>query len=291
MFDYKLLESLERIAALRSFEAAAQELNITQSAISQRITNLEQRVGSILVQRGKSLSLTPTGQALANHVIKVKQMELELKHLMSDSVQSHPLKIVVNADSLATWWFKATKDFNQQHDVMFDIMIEDQSEGLKHLEEGIVLGCLCSSDKPLNGTRCYALGHMEYRFYCTEDFYQRYFAKRDLSIALEHAPAVIFGASDKLHKQALQQWGFHANYPYHICPSSEGLVHMVQHSQGYGLLPVLQAEPIMEQLVDIFPHNTGIQVPLYWHYWQQSGSVLDKLSTLLASNKTKELIF
>ncbi|WP_086981959.1 ArgP/LysG family DNA-binding transcriptional regulator [Vibrio aphrogenes] len=290
MFDYKLLESLERIGALKSFEAASQELNITQSAISQRITNLEQRVGSILVQRGKTLSLTATGQALANHVIKVKQLELELKHLMNDSVKPHALKIVVNADSLATWWFKATKEFNLTHDVMFDIMIEDQSRGLKHLEEGLVLGCLCSSDKPLNGTRCYFVGNMEYRFYCAHHFYQRYFTHPDRQHSINQAPAIIFGSADKLHKQTLQQWGYQTHYPYHICPSSEGLAHMVTNGQGYGLLPVLQAEPFNEQLVDIFPDQPGIQVPLYWHYWHQSGSVLDKLSQLLVGERTKGLI-
>ena len=61
MFDYKLLESLERIGALKSFEAAAQELNISQSAISQRITHLEQRIGCILVRRGKSLFFNAHG--------------------------------------------------------------------------------------------------------------------------------------------------------------------------------------------------------------------------------------
>ncbi len=290
MFDYKLLESLERIGALKSFDAAANELNITQSAISQRISSLEQKVGAILVHRGKALSLTETGQALANHVIKVKQLELELSHVMDDMTKQHAIKIVVNADSLATWWFPAIQHFSQQHGVMFELMIEDQSEGLKHLEEGLVLGCLCSSEKPLNGTRSYFLGNMEYRFYCTHDFYQRYFSTHDRHAELSHAPAVIFGSSDKLHKQSLQQYGCNQTYPYHICPSSEGLVHMVLNGQGYGLLPLLQAEPFTDQLVEIFPQQDGVQVPLYWHYWHQNGSLLEKLSNVLVSSNVQRLI-
>ncbi|MCF7353523.1 ArgP/LysG family DNA-binding transcriptional regulator [Vibrio sp. CK2-1] len=294
MFDYKLLESLERIAALKSFEAAAQELNISQSAISQRITNLEQRVGAILVQRGKNLTLTPTGQNLVNHAMKVKQLEFELHHLLGEDGVSHPLKIVINADSLATWWFKATKDFHQQHNVMFDILIEDQSEGLKHLEEGLAMGCLCSSNKTLSGIRCEYLGSMEYRFYCSPDFNKRYFqtsqSEQDLADILQIAPAVIFGADDKLQKQQFQKWGLPTQFPYHICPSSEGLADMILNGQGYGLLPVIQAQPFAAQLVDIFPEREGIEVPLYWHYWHQTGSVLNKLSDVLVGEKTKGMI-
>lgn len=294
MFDYKLLESLERIGALKSFEAAAQELNISQSAISQRITNLEQRIGSILVRRGKSLSLTPTGQALAEHVIKVKQLELDVNHLLNINQHAHQLKIVVNADSLATWWFKATEHFYQQYNVMFDILIEDQSEGLKHLEEGLAMGCLCSSDKPLAGTRCEYLGTMQYRFYCSASFHQRYFSEvhsfEEQHARLSKAPAVIFGADDKLQKQQFQKWGFNENFPYHICPSSEGLADMIVNGQGYGILPIIQAAPFTDKLMDMFPEREGILVPLYWHYWQQSGSLLEKLSNVLVSDNVQKLI-
>lgn len=294
MFDYKLLESLERVAALKSFEAAAQELNITQSAVSQRISNLEQRVGAILIQRSKNLTLTPMGQELVNHAIKVKQLELELHHVLGEDGVSHPLKIVINADSLATWWFKATESFHQQHNVMFDILVEDQSEGLKHLEQGLAMGCLCSSNKPLAGIRCEYLGSMEYRFYCSPQFKQGYFPENqtptELEASLSAAPAVIFGADDKLQKQQFQLWGLPTQFPYHICPSSEGLADMILNGQGYGILPVIQAEPFTDRLVDIFPEREGINVPLYWHYWHQSGSVLNKLSQVLVGEKAKGLI-
>lgn len=294
MFDYKLLESLERVATLKSFEAAAQELNISQSAISQRITNLEQRLGSILIKRGKNLSLTPTGEALAKHVIKVKQLELEVDHLLQLNQKPHQLKIAINADSLSTWWFDAIQPLVKQHKVLFDFVVEDQSQGLKKLAEGLVLGCLCSNDKTLTGTRCEYLGAMEYRLYCSTELHHQYFEKaatpQAIHSILNKVPAVIFGADDKLQKQLFHQWGFSENYPYHICPSSEGLADMIIKGQGYGILPVIQAQPFEDQLVDIFPEKEGIRVPLYWHYWHQSGSILEKLSNLLVAQKTKEMI-
>lgn len=68
------MRNLPPTATLRAFEvatrhptftAAAEELHITQSAVSHQLKNLEELWGVPLFQRGKSLSLTPAGAALA----------------------------------------------------------------------------------------------------------------------------------------------------------------------------------------------------------------------------------
>ncbi len=68
------MRDLPPTATLRAFEvatrhttftAAAEELCITQSAVSHQLKNLEELWGLQLFQRGKPLSLTPAGAALA----------------------------------------------------------------------------------------------------------------------------------------------------------------------------------------------------------------------------------
>ncbi len=68
------MKHLPPVAALRTFEvatrhatftSASEELHITQSAVSHQLKNLEEILGLQLFQRGKSLSLTPAGAALA----------------------------------------------------------------------------------------------------------------------------------------------------------------------------------------------------------------------------------
>lgn len=68
------MRNLPPTATLRTFEvatrhatftAAAEELFITQSAVSHQLKNLEEIWGLQLFQRGKTLSLTPAGAALA----------------------------------------------------------------------------------------------------------------------------------------------------------------------------------------------------------------------------------
>lgn len=68
------MRDLPPTATLRAFEvatrhgtftSASQELHVTQSAVSHQLKNLEEIWGLPLFQRGKSLSLTPAGAALA----------------------------------------------------------------------------------------------------------------------------------------------------------------------------------------------------------------------------------
>ncbi|MCB2813663.1 LysR family transcriptional regulator, partial [Listeria monocytogenes] len=51
LFDYKLLAALAAVVEQGGFERAAQALGLSQSAVSQRITLLEARVGQPVLVR------------------------------------------------------------------------------------------------------------------------------------------------------------------------------------------------------------------------------------------------
>lgn len=60
------LRAFDKVAEHLSFTRAAQALHVTQSAVSQQIAQLEERVGRTLVERaGRQLRLTPYGEQLA----------------------------------------------------------------------------------------------------------------------------------------------------------------------------------------------------------------------------------
>jgi LysR family transcriptional regulator (chromosome initiation inhibitor) len=61
------LDQLRALAAVvdhETFDAAAGELRLTPSAVSQRIKALERSVGSVLVRRLKPVRPTPAGEQL-----------------------------------------------------------------------------------------------------------------------------------------------------------------------------------------------------------------------------------
>ena len=68
MLDVRRLRVLKEVAERGSFSAAADELNFTQSAVSQQIAALEKETGTTLLQRGAGgVRLTDAGRALVAH--------------------------------------------------------------------------------------------------------------------------------------------------------------------------------------------------------------------------------
>ncbi len=62
MLDYASLSTVATVVREGSFERAARALNVTTSAVSQRIKHLEERLGSILIIRGQPCRAIEVGQ-------------------------------------------------------------------------------------------------------------------------------------------------------------------------------------------------------------------------------------
>jgi len=77
------LRALEAVARLGGFSAAAQELLLTQSAVSNQIRRLEDETGVLLVERiGKTAKPTPEGQMLIASAKRILgELETTLQHL------------------------------------------------------------------------------------------------------------------------------------------------------------------------------------------------------------------
>ncbi|POR49152.1 regulatory helix-turn-helix LysR family protein [Paraburkholderia eburnea] len=78
MLDYALLDALAAVVRHGSFERAAGALNVTPSAVSQRVKLLEERVGAVLVKRGQPCVATAAGALLCRHTERVQLLEAEL---------------------------------------------------------------------------------------------------------------------------------------------------------------------------------------------------------------------
>ena len=144
MLDYTGLQALAAVVREGSFERAARRLHITPSAVSQRIKQLEERTGLVLVLRGTPCTGTDAGRRLCLHVEQVALLENELRRtnpgLMPDGHATPPtLKLAVNADSLSTWFMDAMAAFTQDGNELLDISIDDQDHTAKRLKEGEVM--------------------------------------------------------------------------------------------------------------------------------------------------------
>ena len=70
--DIRQLETFIQVARLKSFSKAAEKLFITQPTVTNHIQNLEQELGTLLINRsGKNISLTDAGALFYKHAINI----------------------------------------------------------------------------------------------------------------------------------------------------------------------------------------------------------------------------
>ncbi len=119
MFRLPSLQSLkifECAARHVSFTKAADELGISQGAVSQHIKNLEIRVGfEVFIRSGRAISLSNSGQLLLESVIHgLTGIQRTIEHERRKQ-QSNELIISVLPGFAIRWLFPRLMAFNAQH--------------------------------------------------------------------------------------------------------------------------------------------------------------------------------
>ena len=294
MFDYKLLSALAAVVEQAGFERAAQVLGLSQSAISQRIKLLEARIGQPVLVRATPPSPTEIGRRLLNHVQQVRLLERDLQSAvpaLDDEGLPERLRIALNADSLATWWAPAVGDFCAEQHLLLDLVVEDQTVGLKRMRAGEVAACLCASERPVAGARSVLLGAMRYRALASPALIARHFPDGVSAAQLPKTPALVFGPDDFLQHRYLASLGVDGGFEHHLCPSSEGFIRLAEAGLGWGLVPELHVREQLEngRLVELLP-DKPIDVPLYWHHWRNGGQLLGQLTEHLSRSAARWLV-
>lgn len=273
------LSTLARIDELGTFDAAARELHITASAVSQRVRAIEQQIGRVVVVRSKPARLTDAGQVLVRLARQMELLEREaLEELGVDTDGDRPVTIAIaaNADSLATWIHPALARFSARTGVVFDISREDQEYTSELLASGRVSAAITAESGPIPGCSSTALGAMVYRAVATPDFIDRWFAQGPTPEALSAAPLIDFNRRDTLQNHWLRSAGASAAHPpRHFVPSSTGFVHTVAAGMGWGMLPEAQCAALLAsgELVELAA-GAPVRVDLYWQQWDLRSRLL-----------------
>jgi DNA-binding transcriptional LysR family regulator len=117
MTDFKAIETFLWVVNLGSFRGAAQKLNTTQPAISQRIAQLEREMGVRLLQRDRRMaSPTPSGRQMLVYAEKLIGLRSEMVAAVSDrSATRGVLRLGVAETIVHTWLPKLIKSVNQTY--------------------------------------------------------------------------------------------------------------------------------------------------------------------------------
>jgi DNA-binding transcriptional LysR family regulator len=108
MIDFKALETFVWVANLRSFRRAAERLNTTQPAISMRIAQLEDFLGTRLLDRDRrQVAPTPKGQELLVHAERLLRMRADMVESIGDSAAVRGIVRLGVFESIVHTWLPA----------------------------------------------------------------------------------------------------------------------------------------------------------------------------------------
>jgi LysR family transcriptional regulator (chromosome initiation inhibitor) len=286
MLDYRLVEALAAVIEERGFARAAQKLCITQSAVSQRIKQLEDGIGRVLVVRETPPRATPAGERLLRHYRQVAGLEEEAIGDLGVSGKGgfRHLPIAVNADCLSVWLLDAIAPFLREASVTLEIFVDDQDSNLHFLQAGLVAGCVSSQRMDIQGFKSTRIGAVRYFLSASPAFRKRWFASGFSRTAAEQAPVIHFSRDDQLQYRALSKVFGKPQIvpPAHYIPSAEKFIEAVVLGLGYALIPEVQALALIRKgaLVEIDP-RARLDTALYWYRWSHSSDLLEDFSKIL----------
>lgn len=133
---------LQRIVELGTFTKAAQELNLTQSAVSQSISSLEEELHIKLLNRNRSgAELTPEGKMLFPHIEKVcyelRAVEERARELQG--LESGTVRIATMGSVSAHWLPSLIATFQKKHpNIEFALLQGDYTATAEWIKSGAV---------------------------------------------------------------------------------------------------------------------------------------------------------
>ncbi|MCO7273490.1 ArgP/LysG family DNA-binding transcriptional regulator [Cellulosimicrobium cellulans] len=299
------LRTLDAIAAAGTFEAAAQRLGVTPSAVSQRVRALESAVGQVLVRRGKPAELTPPGQVLVRHARHLALQQADVLAELGIGSAGRPddpadtddaavplpeVTLVVSGDALTTWALPALVEASGW--ARLEVLREDEEHSIGLLRDGTAVAAVTSVAEAVPGCRSTLLGRMRYRPMASPAFAARWFPEGPTAVALSRAPVLAFDRKDDLQERYLRLRAQEAvgtaagaviDPPRHHVPASNEFRRAIELGMGWGMLPDLQSARAERagRLVG-FDDARAMDVPQHWQQWRLHSTSLDRLATAVA---------
>jgi len=286
MLDYASLSAVTVVIREGSFEGAARALNVTPSAISQRVKQLEERVGGVLIVRGQPCTATEMGRLICRHVEQVGMLEHELHGALprlaplESQDERVTIRVAVNADSLGTWFIQAMSKFLETDRALLDVAIDDQEHTQEWLRTGDVLAAVTADPQPVQGCESIPIGKLKYCAVASPSFVQKHFADGVTAAALAAAPSLRFNRKDHLQTRWVRAvCRRNVDIPSHWMASTQAFTDASVAGIGWGMNPQAMVASHLRDgsLVELVPGRL-LSVPLFWQHTRLQMPMLARLT-------------
>lgn len=297
MIDHTHLETILAVEREGSLEAAANKLNVTSAAVSRRMRTLEDRIGATLLVRDGKATPTRMGLQVCRFAEAVEQMERDVLRFVSTELaegraSSPQLRVIVDHDSLTTWFVDVLEADSGSNDLQFlDLMIRPHDHSLNPMRDGQALAAISTVQDPLHGHRNRFLGTHTFRAVATHTFVRRWFPDGPTLDAVLAAPALSYGIQDALPDLWLKKaFGRPVPILTHVVPCSRTSVLACQKNVGWAMAPSQIADPLLRanELVEVIP-GTSLDRPLYWHFSVMAEKAIQPVTRLVMQAAVRHL--
>jgi LysR family transcriptional regulator, chromosome initiation inhibitor len=281
------LDALVAIADHGSFDAAARQLHITPSAVSQRIRALEAAAGQVLISRGTPCRPTPHGEGLVRLGRQTRFLYAEAAQALS-AAAAVELPVAVNADSLAAWFRDVLAEAATWDGTAIQLRVEDQGYSQELLRNGDVLAAVTSDPAAVQGCSVDPLGALRYLPAATPALADRW--RRGGSHDRTAMPVVVFNDKDDLQHELLRRHGAPHPPVVHKIPSTADFYEAIRLGLGWGMLPEPQARADLAAGNLVRLTGDVIDVPLYWQRWRLDSPRLNTLTAAVRQAAASHLL-
>jgi LysR family transcriptional regulator (chromosome initiation inhibitor) len=286
MYDRSHLATLAAVLDTGSFEAAARELHVTPSAISQRVRALEDVAGAVLVQRVRPCVATTAGDHLLRLARQVADLEADTDAVLQHRDTHATLTIAANADSVSTWFVDALRTAGAATGAAFDVRVDDENHTAALLRAGVVMGAVTTAAEAVQGCRSVPLGSLRYRAVASPDL-----GIVDLP-SLIAAPQARFHETDHVPAQLVARA---TRRPLtgivHTIGAGDGYLAAIRAGLGWGAIPeLLAAEHLASGALVEAAGGRHLDVALHWQHWRIASAPLLALTDAVVSTARTHLV-
>jgi len=232
------LKTFLKVAALKSFSKAAEELHLTQPAVTQQIKQLERELGQPLIDRiGRTLTLTPAGEILQTYAQQIINLTGQAQETIAQfSNQQGRLTLAAGTTNTIFRLPGILSRYHANHPGV-EIRIRNGASALINTlvyENAVDVGLITTIDPSLNleiipvfNDRIWLVAPPDYPNIPAN------------TAELEQLPLILFRSGSGFRRFLQNQFNY-----YHFTPkvsmeleSIEAIIHFVQHGLGLAFLP------------------------------------------------------
>lgn len=290
MFDYPHLETLWVVQNQGTFEKAAHKLNITRSAISQKMKWLEQRLGTPLISRNP-VKTTKLGKRLCKHFEHVRLLETKLQlnhgHLFNSSgIDPINIDLMFHGRLIPTGLLEQLVIFSDyQSDFLINTTTVDEELIQLKMDNGDTGAAITSilRDNPLYIV--HHLGKQNYMPVSSAAFAHKYFdGQIDIS-KLRRAPSVAHNSAPDLASRFLTQLdGNLYECTSDSFPSLYSIMNTCIDGKAWAMVPTPLAQNYLEncRLINLCPGET-LTIDMYLYVLHSLEKIIPQLSEIIIS--------